>query len=283
MTFMIIIGLLLLVCVAMTFDNSWMNVLQGVRNEVVFADRNKEYGAYELRRDYNKRLGTAIAIGVGLFVLVFGAPYVASMIGGAEEVEVKRKIVEVNLDLFQEEEKVKEEEPPPPQEVKLPEQQQMETVQFTAVEASNEVVDTPPPTQTDLTETTASTTTQEGERMDAPPPPPPPVDNVEYDIAAVQEQPEFPGGQGEMYKYFQRVQKYPDMEYEAGIQGKVYVEFTVEKDGSVQDVRVRRGVSPGLDKEAVRMVQNMPKWSAGKMNGKSVRVRFTLPVSFVLR
>ena len=281
MTYIIIVGVLLLLSVLMSLDNSWMNVLQGVRNQVVFAGRNKEYGAYELRQQYNHRLMVAMGVGVGIFALVFGAPYVVSKLsGGGEEVEVKKKIVEVNLDLFQEEEK--EEEPPPPPEVIPPPQPQIETVQFVAVEAADEPVEEPPPTQNDLQETTASTTTQEGQNIDAPPPPPP-VEEEIFDIAAVQEQPEFPGGPAEMYKFWDKIKKYPDMEYEAGIQGKVYVEFTVEKDGSIEDVKVRRGVSAGLDKEAMRMIKAMPAWNPGKMNGKPVKCRFTLPVNFILR
>ncbi len=282
MTYIIIVGVLLLLSVLLSLDNSWMNVLQGVRNQVVFAGRNKDYGAFELREHYNKRLIIAMGVGIGIFALVFGAPYIVSKLrGGDDDVEVKKKIVEVNLDLFQEEEK--QEEPPPPPEVIPPPQPQIETVQFVAVEAADEPVNEPPPTQNDLQETTAGTTTQEGQKVDAPPPPPPPVDEETYDIAAVQEQPEFPGGPAEMYKFWDKIKKYPDMEYEAGIQGKVYVEFTVEKNGSIEDVKVRRGVSPGLDKEAMRMIKAMPNWNPGKMNGKPVKCRFTLPVNFILR
>ncbi len=163
-----------------------------------------------------------------------------------------------------------------------PPQPQIETVQFVAVEAADEPVEAPPPTQEDLSETTASTTTQEGQKIDAPPPPPP-VEEPTYDLAAVQEQPDFPGGMAKMYAYLQKNTKYPDMEFDAGIQGKVYVEFVVERDGSVEDVKIRRGVSPGLDKEALRAVKSMPKWSPGKMNGKAVKVRFTIPVDFKLK
>jgi protein TonB len=86
-----------------------------------------------------------------------------------------------------------------------------------------------------------------------------------------------------MYEYLQKNTKYPDMEFDAGIQGKVYVEFVVDKDGSVEDVKIRRGVSAGLDKEALRAVKSMPKWTPGKMNGKPVKCRFTIPVDFKLK
>lgn len=280
MSFVILFALLVGLSVLLTFDTTWMNVLQGTRNELVFATRNKAYGAFELRKDYSRRLGFAMVGAVAFFVVAVGTPWAISKMGPAEAAPEKVKIVEVNLDNFTED---KPEEPPPPPEVISPPQPQIETVQFVAVEASDEPVEAPPPTQEDLSETTASTTTQEGEKIDAPPPPPPPVEEVTYDLAAVQEQPDFPGGMGKMYEYLQKNTKYPDMEFDAGIQGKVFVEFVVDKDGSVEDVKVRRGVSPGLDKEAVRAVKSMPKWSPGKMNGKAVKCRFTIPVDFKLK
>ena len=279
LTYAIIIGVLLLLSVVLTYDTSWMNVLQDLRNNLVFADRNKEYGAYELRQDYNRRLGLAMLSAVIFFALVVGTPFVVSKIGPKEKEADKVQVVDVNLELFQEEQP---DEPPPPPEVIPPPQPQIETVQFVAVEAADEPVEAPPPTQEDLKETTAGQTTQEGQKIDAPPPPPP-VEEVTYDLAAVQEQPEFQGGMAQMYGYLKKNIKYPDMEFDAGIQGKVYVEFVVEKDGSVEDVSVRRGVSPGLDKEALRAVRSMPKWSPGKMNGKAVKVRFTIPVDFKLQ
>jgi protein TonB len=279
MGYVIFIVFLLAVSLLLTLDNSWMNVLQQVRNNVVFANHNKEYGAFTLRRDYNKRLGLALALAIGVFVFAVGAPYIITKLGGEEElVEKKKKIVDVNLELFEEQP----EEPPPPPEVIPPPQPQIETVQFVAVEAADQPVDEPPPTQNDLQETTAGQTTQEGQNIDAPPPPPP-VEEEIFDLAAVQEQPEFPGGMEEMYKYLGRLQKYPDMEADAGIQGKVYVEFVVEKDGRVTDVKLKKGVSDGLDKEAMRLVKAMPPWNPGKMNGKSVKCRFVLPVKFTLR
>jgi len=279
MGYVIFIICLLAVSLLLTLDNSWMNVLQQVRNNVVFDRHNKAYGAFTLRRDYNKRLGLALMLAIGLFVVAVGAPYIITKLGRGEEVvEKKKKIVDVNLELFEEQP----EEPPPPPEVIPPPQPQIETVQFVAVEASDQPVEEPPPTQNDLTETTAGQTTQEGQNIDAPPPPPP-VEEEIFDLAAVQEQPEFPGGMEEMYKYLGRLQKYPDMEADAGIQGKVYVEFVVEKDGRVTDVKLKKGVSDGLDKEAMRLVKAMPAWNPGKMNGKAVKCRFVLPVKFTLR
>ncbi len=94
--------------------------------------------------------------------------------------------------------------------------------------------------------------------------------------------PTYPGGEKEMMKYLQKNIKYPNEAKEKGIKGTVFVEFVVEKDGTVDDVLVKKGVNPLLDKEAVRVVNSMPKWAPGKQNGNLVAVRYTLPVKFDL-
>lgn len=94
--------------------------------------------------------------------------------------------------------------------------------------------------------------------------------------------PAYPGGVKEMMKFLQKNIKYPIEAKEKGIKGTVYVEFVVEKDGLVDDVLVKKGVNALLDKEAVRVVTSMPKWTPGKQNGTLVAVRYTLPVKFDL-
>lgn len=98
----------------------------------------------------------------------------------------------------------------------------------------------------------------------------------------VEEMPQFPGGQIAMMKYIMENMKYPKQAMKEGIQGRVTVRFIVEKDGSISDVRPILSVHPLLNKEAVRVVESMPKWTPGKQNGKPVRVRFNLPVMFKL-
>ena len=99
----------------------------------------------------------------------------------------------------------------------------------------------------------------------------------------VEEQPEFPGGQIELMKFLQKNIKYPTISHENGVQGRVIVQFVVNRDGSIVDTQVMRGVDPYLDKEALRVVSTMPKWKPGKQRGKPVRTRFTLPVQFRLQ
>lgn len=101
-----------------------------------------------------------------------------------------------------------------------------------------------------------------------------------FDVVEVM--PQFPGGQIAMLQYIMKNIKYPEQAMKEGIQGRVAVRFIVEKDGSISDVKPILSVHPLLNKEAVRVVESMPKWSPGKQNGKPVRVRFNIPVMFKL-
>jgi len=97
-------------------------------------------------------------------------------------------------------------------------------------------------------------------------------------FTVVEEQPVLEG----MYEFLSKNIRYPDEAKELGIQGKVFVTFVVEADGSVSNVRVLRGIGGGCDEEAIRVVQSMPKWTPGKQRGNSVRVQFNIPVKFTL-
>ncbi|MGB0886525.1 MAG: energy transducer TonB [Vicingaceae bacterium] len=99
----------------------------------------------------------------------------------------------------------------------------------------------------------------------------------------VESMPEFPGGQKKLFEYLNKSVKFPPAAKANGISGKVYVNFTIGKDGEIRDIKVLRGVHDLLDKEAVRVVKAMPKWKAGKQRGKAVSVSYNLPINFVLR
>lgn len=98
----------------------------------------------------------------------------------------------------------------------------------------------------------------------------------------VETNPSFPGGTSKMYKYLSKNIKYPSIAKENNIKGRVYVSFVVEKDGSITDVTILRGIGGGCDEEALRVVKSMPTWSPGKQRGKPVRVRFNIPIVFKL-
>ncbi len=99
----------------------------------------------------------------------------------------------------------------------------------------------------------------------------------------VENMPEFPGGRAALMKYLATNIKYPPYAKEAGIQGRVFINFVVERDGSITAVKVLRGIGGGCDEEAVRVVKAMPKWKPGMQRGKPVRVSFNLPVKFTLQ
>lgn len=102
-------------------------------------------------------------------------------------------------------------------------------------------------------------------------------------FTVVEDMPAFPGGESALLGFISKSVKYPVIAQENGIQGRVIVSFVIERDGSVADAVVVRGVDPSLDKEALRVVKSMPKWTPGKQRGKPVRVKYTLPVTFRLQ
>ena len=102
-------------------------------------------------------------------------------------------------------------------------------------------------------------------------------------FTVVESMPKFPGGERGLLKYLADNIRYPEMARESGIQGRVFVSFIVETDGSISDIRVLRGIGGGCDEEAIRVVEYMPEWIPGKQRNKLVRVQFNLPIRFVLR
>jgi len=99
----------------------------------------------------------------------------------------------------------------------------------------------------------------------------------------VEDMPEFPGGELALRKWIANNIKYPVIAAENGIQGKVYVQFVVDKNGAITNARIARGVDPSLDQEALRVVNNLPKWKPGMQRGKPVRVSYTVPINFQLQ
>ncbi len=106
-------------------------------------------------------------------------------------------------------------------------------------------------------------------------------DNVIFQV--VEKMPSFPGGDSQLFKFLNDNVKYPVIAQENGVQGRVICQFVVNRDGSIVDVEVVRSVDASLDKEAIRVIKSMPKWSPGQQRGKPVRVKYTLPVNFKLQ
>ncbi len=102
-------------------------------------------------------------------------------------------------------------------------------------------------------------------------------------LGPVEEEPSYPGGDEARIKFLQENIKYPKEAIKHGVQGKVFVSFVVEVDGSLSDVKVLRGIGSGCDDEAIRVVKSMPKWVPGKQKGVPVRIQFNLPIDFKLQ
>lgn len=161
-------------------------------------------------------------------------------------------------------------EEPKPQPVEMPKQ----TTQLEIVQDDVEVEDIEINAEIDQTEVMEEYVPVEVEEEEV----------VEAEVfTIVEEMPGYPGGDLKMYEYLGKNIKYPQIARESGIQGRVFVNFVVEPDGSVSNVKVLRGIGGGCDEEAIRVVKSMPKWKPGKQRGKAVRVSYTLPVVFKLQ
>jgi len=266
------------------FSSSWTSIVYQGRNDVVFESRNKEYGAYEIRRDYGKFLTRAMIISTATIVLLFAIPFAYNLIvANMEEVDVPTDIV---MDLAPPPLDKAEPPPPPPP----PPPPVMETIKFTPPEVTEEDVpeDEIPPPQEQLQETTVAEQTQEGdpdalviaETNNAVI-----EDNNVYDLVAIQEPAQFPGGEQALMAFIAKNVHYPEMAKENGIQGKVAVSFVIDKDGSITDVVLMRGLKgcPECDNESIRVVKMLPKWTPGKQNGKAVKMRFIYPFNYKLK
>ncbi len=266
--------------------NNWYSIVSPVRNDIVFKDRNKEYGAYKLRSNHNRIVAISLFITAFSFVILISLPKIINWLNNStEDVEIPVEIT--NVDLLAPPPLDESEPPPPPPPPPPP---VMETVKFTPpVVTDEEVTEDPPPVQTEETPQ-ISTTTQEGDGSDEIIIPDDAGNGVvetkaEEIFTFVEQQPSFEGGEGEMMKFIQKHIQYPQMEKEAGVSGTCYITFVVEKDGRISNVNLLRGVSggPGCDKEAIRVVKMMPSWKPGKQNGRDVRVQFNLPIKFSLK
>ena len=270
-------------------DKNWI--------ELVFDGRNKEYGAYVLRKETGMR-------NIKSMLLVF-AVIIAIMAGVAAKVAIenafpKKVAIETDVELTKlaEKKEVKVEKKAP---VKVEEQKVVEkvksSVKFTppVIKKDDEVKpEEELKSQEDLNKTNTAIGSFDVKGNDetggevlkakeviAQPEPPKEEETKVFDVVEVM--PTFPGGQGALFEWLSKNIKYPVVAEENGVQGRVIVTFVVERNGSITDVQVAKSVDPSLDKEAVRVVKAMPHWIPGKQNGSAVRVKFTVPVTFRLQ
>ena len=276
------------------YDPKWV--------EMVFAGKNKEYGAYQLRKGTSGRNIKALLILVIAAALVGG--FLAWKVIEQKQAEEQQAYMEAMEFAKLQQQAKKEEKKKEPVKPKIEPKKEIpvarETQKFTApvikkdelVKEENQVkqmdkLDEKVAVGTENKEGTKDRLA-EAVRSDiavaAPPPPPAPKPEVSNKVfEVVEEMPHFPGGPAALQAFLSSNTKYPVVAQENGVQGRVTVAFVVERDGSITDVRVVRSVDPSLDREASRVVRSMPRWSPGKQNGSTVRVKYTVPVVFRLQ
>ncbi|HYK75610.1 MAG TPA: energy transducer TonB [Daejeonella sp.] len=256
--------------------------------DVVFAGRNKAYGAYELRKDNPKTTNKAMVVGGLIFVALISTPLVIRYISGIMPEEEPVKVTEVVLappPAIDEKEVT-----PPPVEPPKP---KVDQVRFPppVVVPAEKVRDEEPPSVEELKVADPGQKTIAGDpnadiRIDEPVGEAPKEAAVTEDentvFTSVEVSPEFPGGIKKFYDYLQKNYRYPPMAREQGVSGKVIMQFVVERDGSLTDIKVVRDLGLGTGEEAIRLLKSMPKWKPGVQNGRNVRVAYTLPISLNL-
>lgn len=275
--------------------------------DIVFEGKNKEYGAYVMRQKSDRRHNIAtLSVVIGVAVILVAA-FIINLVQAHLAQQAQEEMLAYQLAIEQQMEAMVNEEPedqadeedvPPPVEEQKPEalpEEILNTIKNTQIDiVADEEVTEQIVSQEELQETTTaigSTTFDEGtddlnvvrehkeeviveEKHDD-------IETKVFD--AVEQMPSFPGGTEELMKWLSKNLTYPTLAAENGIQGTVTVQFVVQKDGSIGEVRVARGKDPDLDKEAVRVVKKLPKFIPGRMNGQPVNVWFTLPVRFKLQ
>lgn len=264
--------------------------------DLVFEGRNKEYGAYQLRKGTSKRNIWSIIIVALAAVLLYLGLTLHRMAEANRTVENTQAIELTNLENKKKEAKVEKKEQIKVEPEKIVEKLKS-SVKFTApvikkdnlvkdedeikldeIEKSNKAIGA---LTVEGNDEVGGEVLQLREQIAAPEPPKPAEENKVHDF--VEQMPSFPGGMGALMSWLSQNIKYPVIAAENGVEGRVIVQFVVEKDGSITDVKIAKSVDPSLDKEATRVVSSMPHWIAGRQNGNPVRVKYTVPVTFKLQ
>ena len=276
---------------------SKIDLISNEWTDLVFEGRNQAYGAYKLRKGTSKRNIWSLIIVAVAAVLLFLGLQLQKMAEANKTVENTQAVELAKLQDKKKEAKVEKKEVVKQEPEKVVEQVKS-SVKFTApvIKQDSEVKeeDEIKLDEVQKSDKAVGSFNVEGndevggavlkakEDIAAPEPPKHVVEETKI-FTVVEQMPMFPGGDGALMGYLSQNIHYPTIAAENGVQGRVVVGFVVERDGSITDVNILRGVDPSLDKEAMRVVRSMPKWTPGKQNGSAVRVKYQVPVSFRLQ
>lgn len=276
---------------------SKIDLISNEWTDLVFEGRNQSYGAYKLRKGTAKRnVWALIIVGLAAALLYLGLQ-LQKMAEANKKVENTQAVELAKLNTEKKEAKV-EKKAIIKQEPEKVVEQVKSSVKFTApiIKKDSEVKeeDEIKLDEVQKSDKAVGAFTVEGndevggavlkakEDIAAPEPPKHVVEETKI-FTVVEQMPMYPGGDAALMGYLRDNIKYPTVAAENGVQGRVVVGFVVERDGSITDVNILRGVDPSLDREAMRVVKSMPRWNPGKQNGSAVRVKYQVPVSFRLQ
>jgi len=248
-------------------------------DDIVFEERNKEYGAYRLRKKYNRNVLIGLLIGILIIGTAIITPYLNAKAaeGRTKRAERQVEIKLENLDTPNEQVAPPPPPPPPPTDV-VQQQRYVPPVVVDSIKPEDiKQLMTADQAQTEVTNKEVVEVVQQvkEEVQEADPEATP--------FVVVEEMPMFPGGDVELLKYISEHTQYPEVAKENNIQGRVIVRFCVTSKGGVSQVSVLKGVDPELDKEAIRVVNTLPTFKPGKQGGKPVPVWYMVPITFTLK
>jgi protein TonB len=271
------------------------NILQADVLDIIFDGKNKDYGAYQLRKSYNKRLATALMAMSGVILVFFVGSVLANAIGKKQEAKMKQDVV-MNLEKVPDPPKEKLPPPPPPPPTPPP-PPQVKMTAFTPPEIlPDKQVDNPPPPNEVLETSKIGPITQAGDDdkgIVTPPVEPkgtgitvaPTVEHKDIDeiFASVQIEAKFPGGLDAWKRFLERaMSNYPERAVENGTQGVVKVQMVVDKEGMITDVKALNDPGDGLADYAVNIIKKGPHWIPAEQNGRKVSYRFVQSITFQL-
>ncbi len=247
-------------------------------DEITFENRNKDYGAFQLRKRYKRTMIVSTFIGIVIISVAVIIPFIKAKKIAQVAMRDANEVIANMADNLQTEEAFTPPPPPPP-----PPAEQQVVAKYVAPE----IVDSVKPEDNALKnfdDLKESTTDQNVLEIPTEAPPEEEVEEVPQEVfVVVEEMPSFPGGDTELLKFIYDNIQYPEIAKENNIQGKVIMRFCVTYKGTVDQVTVSRGVDPSLDEEAIRVIKMLPLFKPGKQGGKPVNVWYSLPISFQLK
>jgi len=274
-------------------------ILQADYLDLIFDNRNKNYGSYELRKHYQRRAAKALGIMLASLVLAVAIPYLIGLGSHGNDAVLHAAAVDVPVEMIHVTYPEKKILPPPAPETKTHNESIAKTFKSTEpVIAKTNDIKPDPPKMDDL-DRIPGAADNEGNggihsATTATPPSGPPggsnnipskmEDPGTKEVVAnyTDVSPEYPGGMAALLEYLQRNIRYPNEARENQIQGKVVVRFVVNKEGKIEGAEIQKGIGYGCDKEALRVVNAMKTWKPGQVKGKAVKAYYTLPITFRL-